>query len=331
MRHRSSTPRCAVGGFAGCTGPPCSTQGQLPGSPVPPVHRDDASDDLAQHRGLTPLLRGVRSGHDGRGRSGRSRARRVPPPVRAVQRPPRAGARAGRRGGEVRVVRRRRDDPLGGRRAARGGSTSSAPGRSSCGTRRRRSTSSSRARRSGTRRSSRAWRRRSTSTPATTRVCLLIPSDAARSVLSSTAGVQFVATSLRERLVRTGYVAHAQAEQRTAHLGSLVHRPVGGLPARDHRRGGGPADGRRRRLVRPRPARRRVRDRHRLRPAPEARRRGPARRHAGRAAHGRAREDVRAREPGRRRDDRHARRRHPPPARSSTRPGRRSASSPRPT
>src|SRR6478672_5615761 len=57
-------------------------------------------------------------------------------------------------------------------------------------------------------------------------VCLLIPSDAARIVLSSTAGVQFVATSLRERLVRTGYVAHAQAEQRTAHLGSLVHRPV---------------------------------------------------------------------------------------------------------
>ena len=57
-------------------------------------------------------------------------------------------------------------------------------------------------------------------------VCLLIPSDAARIVLSSSAGVQFVATSLRERLVRTGYVAHAQAEQRTAHLGSLVHRPV---------------------------------------------------------------------------------------------------------
>jgi CBS domain-containing protein len=49
-------------------------------------------------------------------------------------------------------------------------------------------------------------------------------------VLSSTAGVQFVASSLRERLVRTGYVAHAQAEQRTAHLGSLVHRPVAVCP-----------------------------------------------------------------------------------------------------
>jgi CBS domain-containing protein len=57
-------------------------------------------------------------------------------------------------------------------------------------------------------------------------VCLLLPSDAAQRVLSSTAGVQFVASSLRERLVRTGYVAHAQADQRTAHLGSLVHRPV---------------------------------------------------------------------------------------------------------
>jgi CBS domain-containing protein len=61
-------------------------------------------------------------------------------------------------------------------------------------------------------------------------VCLLLPSDAAERVLSSTAGVQFVASSLRERLVRTGYVAHAQAEQRTAHLGSLVHRPVAVCP-----------------------------------------------------------------------------------------------------
>src|SRR5213079_1611608 len=48
-------------------------------------------------------------------------------------------------------------------------------------------------------------------------VCLLIPAEVARSVLSSPAGVQYVASSLRERLVRTGYVAHAQAEQRTAH------------------------------------------------------------------------------------------------------------------
>ena len=57
-------------------------------------------------------------------------------------------------------------------------------------------------------------------------VCLLISSEPAQRVLSSTAGVQFVASSMRERLVRTGYVAHAQADQRTAHLGTLVHRPV---------------------------------------------------------------------------------------------------------
>src|SRR6476660_7735858 len=61
-------------------------------------------------------------------------------------------------------------------------------------------------------------------------VCLLIPSEVARSVLSSPAGVEFVASSLRERLVRTGYVAHAQAEKRKAHLGSLVHRPVAVCP-----------------------------------------------------------------------------------------------------
>ena len=45
-------------------------------------------------------------------------------------------------------------------------------------------------------------------------------------LLGSPSGVEFVASSLRERLVRTGHVAHAQADQRTAHLGALVHRPA---------------------------------------------------------------------------------------------------------
>jgi CBS domain-containing protein len=57
-------------------------------------------------------------------------------------------------------------------------------------------------------------------------VCILLAADTARRLLGSPSGVEFVASSLRERLVRTGQVAHAQAEQRTAHLGALVHRPA---------------------------------------------------------------------------------------------------------
>jgi CBS domain-containing protein len=57
-------------------------------------------------------------------------------------------------------------------------------------------------------------------------VCLLLDPAAARRLLGSPAGVEFVASSLRERLVRTGNVAHAQADQRTTHLGALVHRPA---------------------------------------------------------------------------------------------------------
>jgi CBS domain-containing protein len=57
-------------------------------------------------------------------------------------------------------------------------------------------------------------------------VCILLEAGIARKLLGSPAGVEFVASSLRERLVRTGYVAHAQADQRTAHLGALVHRPA---------------------------------------------------------------------------------------------------------
>jgi CBS domain-containing protein len=57
-------------------------------------------------------------------------------------------------------------------------------------------------------------------------VCLLLDAAVARHLLGSPSGVEFVASSLRERLVRTGHVAHAQADQRTAHLGALVHRPA---------------------------------------------------------------------------------------------------------
>jgi CBS domain-containing protein len=56
--------------------------------------------------------------------------------------------------------------------------------------------------------------------------CLLIPGDAARRVLAGPAGVSFVASSLRERMIKTGYVAHARGDVRTARLGSLVHRPL---------------------------------------------------------------------------------------------------------
>ena len=37
---------------------------------------------------------------------------------------------------------------------------------------------------------------------------------------------EFVAATLRARMVRTGQVAHAQGDVRTAHLGDLVHRPA---------------------------------------------------------------------------------------------------------
>src|SRR3954452_4762891 len=57
-------------------------------------------------------------------------------------------------------------------------------------------------------------------------VCLLIDADVALRLLGSPSGVEVVASSLRERLVRTGQVPHAQADQRTAHLGALVHRPA---------------------------------------------------------------------------------------------------------
>ena len=56
--------------------------------------------------------------------------------------------------------------------------------------------------------------------------CMLIPEQRAQELLGGPAGVRFVATSLRDRMVRAGYVAHAHGEVRIASLGSLVHRPL---------------------------------------------------------------------------------------------------------
>jgi CBS domain-containing protein len=56
--------------------------------------------------------------------------------------------------------------------------------------------------------------------------CMLIPAEEAEKLLGAPAGVRFVATSIRDRMVRAGYIAHARGEVRNAHLGSLVHRPL---------------------------------------------------------------------------------------------------------
>jgi len=51
---------------------------------------------------------------------------------------------------------------------------------------------------------------------------ILIPAEHAVPHLSG----EFVAATLRARMVRTGHVVHAQGDVRTAHLGDLVHRPA---------------------------------------------------------------------------------------------------------
>jgi CBS domain-containing protein len=51
---------------------------------------------------------------------------------------------------------------------------------------------------------------------------ILIPAKQAVPHLSG----EFVAATLRARMIRTGQVAHAQGDVRTAHLGDLVHRPA---------------------------------------------------------------------------------------------------------
>ena len=106
---------------------------------------------------------------------------------------------------------------------------------------------------------------------------ILIPAKQAVPHLSG----EFVASTLRARMIRTGQVAHAQGDVRTAHLGDLVHRPAPICAPHRHRPRGRPADGREGRVLHPGRPRRRLGRAHRLRPAPQAGGRGLVLRHAG--------------------------------------------------
>jgi CBS domain-containing protein len=55
--------------------------------------------------------------------------------------------------------------------------------------------------------------------------CFLIPREAAIRALASPAGTSFVATTLRERLTRTGHTVHALPPVNTVSVGDLVRRP----------------------------------------------------------------------------------------------------------
>lgn len=55
-------------------------------------------------------------------------------------------------------------------------------------------------------------------------VCYLLPKTVAVDVLSRPAGVRFVATTFRERLVRTGHTVHALPELRSLRLEALLRR-----------------------------------------------------------------------------------------------------------
>jgi CBS domain-containing protein len=55
--------------------------------------------------------------------------------------------------------------------------------------------------------------------------CLLLPRDAALGVFAHPAGVAYIASSLRHRLVRTGHTAHALPALDMTRLGALVTRP----------------------------------------------------------------------------------------------------------
>jgi CBS domain-containing protein len=55
--------------------------------------------------------------------------------------------------------------------------------------------------------------------------CLLLPRDVALRVFAHPAGVRYIASSLRHRLVRTGHTAHALPELGMTRLGALVSRP----------------------------------------------------------------------------------------------------------
>ena len=61
--------------------------------------------------------------------------------------------------------------------------------------------------------------------------CLVLPADHASELLAGPAGVRFVARSLRDRMVRTGYVAHAGGDVATPSWGrSSTARPPSARP-----------------------------------------------------------------------------------------------------
>jgi CBS domain-containing protein len=55
--------------------------------------------------------------------------------------------------------------------------------------------------------------------------CLLLPRDVALAVFAHPSGVRYIASSLRQRLVRTGHTAHALPELGMTRLGALISRP----------------------------------------------------------------------------------------------------------
>jgi CBS domain-containing protein len=60
--------------------------------------------------------------------------------------------------------------------------------------------------------------------------CLLIPDDVALLVFAHPSGARYIARTLRQRLVRTGYTAHALPALSMTRLGGLLHRPPVVLP-----------------------------------------------------------------------------------------------------
>jgi CBS domain-containing protein len=55
--------------------------------------------------------------------------------------------------------------------------------------------------------------------------CLLLSREVALAIFAHPAGVRYIASSLRQRLVRTGYTAHALPELGMTRLGALISRP----------------------------------------------------------------------------------------------------------
>ncbi|MBA2517409.1 MAG: cyclic nucleotide-binding domain-containing protein [Solirubrobacterales bacterium] len=60
--------------------------------------------------------------------------------------------------------------------------------------------------------------------------CLLVPREAALDTFAHPSGVRYIAHTLRQRLVRTGYTAHALPELSMTRVGALLHRPALILP-----------------------------------------------------------------------------------------------------